>query len=219
MRIGSKLLFKGAEMGFSSKEEKSKRILRVVKTLFFLITMILSLLLFSAPVLLVIADALLPSALLSTLSPVSLSLTTLSSHFHNYDFRYSLIDIPLVSIIRSFIIFCVYSLCDGPRLSRSRGPYLCITTMCSVLSLLFVSFKAVYVFGNGSGYVWRIRNLLCLCVLVRWLWDMLSWPIEQVVEREESFWFTRLTLNLFQLAQMGIRGILRFYEKRESNDQ
>jgi hypothetical protein len=111
MRIGSKLLIKGAEMGFfSSKEEKSKRILRVVKTLFFLITMILSLLLFSAPVLLVIADALLPSALLSTLSPVSVSpsLTTLSYHFHNYDFRYSLIDIPLVSIIRSFIIFCKY---------------------------------------------------------------------------------------------------------------
>lgn len=155
-------------MGFSSKEEKSKRILRVVKTLFFLITMILSLLLFSAPVLLVIADALLPSALLSTLSPVSLSLTTLSSHFQNYDFRYSLIDIPLVSIIRSFIIFCVYSLCDGPRLSRSRGPYLCITTLCSVLSLLFVSFKAVYVFGNGSGYVGggtEIALFVCSCAL------------------------------------------------------
>ncbi|XP_012571344.1 uncharacterized protein [Cicer arietinum] len=167
MRIGSKLLIKGAEMGFSSKEEKSKRVLRVVKTLFFLITMILSLLLFSAPVLLVIADALLPSALLSTLSPVSISpsITTLSSHFNNYDFRYSLIDIPLVSIIRSFIIFCVYSLCDGPRLSR--GPYLGVTTMCSVLSLLFVSFKAVYVFGNGSGYVGgsEIALFVCSCVL------------------------------------------------------
>lgn len=52
-----------------------------------------------------------------------------------------------------FFIFDVgvYSLCDGPRLSR--GPYLGITTICSVLSLFFVSFKAVYVFGNGSGYV------------------------------------------------------------------
>ncbi|CAL5203072.1 unnamed protein product [Lathyrus oleraceus] len=169
MRIGTKfVLFKGFEMGFSSKEEKSKRILRVVKTLFFLITMFLSLLLFSAPVLLVIADALLPSALLSTLSVSPLSLTTLSSHFNNYDFRYSLIDIPLLSIIRSFIIFCVYSLCDGPRLSRSRGPYLGITTLCSVLSLLFVSFKAVYVFGHGSGgYVGgsEIALFLCSCVL------------------------------------------------------
>ncbi|XP_027336708.1 uncharacterized protein LOC113850379 [Abrus precatorius] len=153
-------------MGFSSKEEKSKRILRGLKTVFFLITMVISLLLFSAPVLLVIADALVPSALLSTLSPTSLSLETLSSHFHNYDFRYSLIDIPLVSIIRSFIIFCVYSLCDGPRLSR--GPYLGITTMCSVLSLMFVSLKAVYIFSVSSkGYVpaTEIALFVCSCAL------------------------------------------------------
>lgn len=97
-----------SKMGFLLKEEKHKRIWRGVKTVFFLITMILSLLIFSAPVLLVVCDALLPSALLSTLSSVSLSPETLSSHFHNYDFRYSLIDIPLVSIIRSFIIFCKY---------------------------------------------------------------------------------------------------------------
>eukprot|EP00256_Glycine_max_P065673 XP_025980268.1 uncharacterized protein LOC100795655 isoform X1 [Glycine max] len=156
-------------MGFSSKEEKSKRILRGLKTLFFLITMVISLLLFSAPVLLVIADALVPSALLSSLSQSSFSMETLASHFHNYDFRYSLIDIPLVSIIRSFIIFCVYSLCDGPRLSH--GPYLGITTMCSVLSLMFVSFKAVYIFSvsgiDRSGYVraTEIALFVCSCAL------------------------------------------------------
>jgi hypothetical protein len=95
------------DMGFS-KDERSKRLMRAVKTLFFLITMLISLLLFSAPVLLVIADTLLPSALLSaSLSPSSsLSLQTLSSHLQNYDFRYSLIDIPLISIIRSAIIIC-----------------------------------------------------------------------------------------------------------------
>ncbi|MED6192289.1 hypothetical protein PIB30_008814 [Stylosanthes scabra] len=140
-------------MGFS-KEEKSKRVL---KTLFFLISMVLSLLLISAPTILVIADALLPSALLSvfssssppSLSSSSLSLrTTLLSHFRSYDFRYSLVDIPLLSIARSLVIFCVYSLCDGPRLSN--GPYLGVTTVCSVFSLMFVSLKAVYIFGNGT---------------------------------------------------------------------
>ncbi|XP_027332978.1 uncharacterized protein LOC113847878 isoform X1 [Abrus precatorius] len=151
-------------MGFS-KEEKSKRILRGVKTLFFLITMVMSLLLFSAPVLLVIADALVPSALLSALySPSSLSLQTLFSHFENYDFRYSLIDIPLLSIIRSLVIFCVYSFCDGPRLSR--GPYLGITTVCSVMSLIFVSLKAVYVFSftsvDGAS---QIALFVCSCAL------------------------------------------------------
>ncbi|OIW04101.1 hypothetical protein TanjilG_00661 [Lupinus angustifolius] len=100
--------------------------------------MLMSLLLFSAHILIVIADAFIPSVLL-----YALSLQTLL-HFDNYDFRDSLIDIPLVSIIRSLIIFCVYSFCDGPRLSR--GPYLGITTLCSVLSIMFVSLKGVYVF-------------------------------------------------------------------------
>lgn len=43
----------------------------------------------------------------------------------------------------------VYSLCDGPKLSR--GPYLTIATTFSVSSLLFVSFKASYVFSRTSG--------------------------------------------------------------------
>ncbi|XP_054793866.1 uncharacterized protein LOC129299422 [Prosopis cineraria] len=134
-------------MGFS-KEHPSRRLSRALKTLFFLIAMLLSLL-FSAPLLLVIADALLPSVLLSAISPSPLSLQTLSSHFYRYDFRRSLLDIPLVSIIRSFLIFCVYLLCDGPRLSRA--PYLGATMACSVLSVMFVSLKAVYVFGLSGG--------------------------------------------------------------------
>lgn len=93
-------------MGFS-KEEKSRKVLRGVKTVFFLITMLVSLLVLSAPVLLVIADTLLPSALLSaSLWPSSLSMATVSAHLSDYDFRYSLIDIPLISIIRSAVIIC-----------------------------------------------------------------------------------------------------------------
>ncbi|MBA0867553.1 hypothetical protein Goshw_001149 [Gossypium schwendimanii] len=133
-------------MGFS-KEEKSRRIWRVLKTVFFLITMAISFLVFSAPVFLVLADALLPSALLSaSLSPSYLSLQSLSSHFDNYDFRSSLIDIPLISIIRSAVIIFVYSFCDGPKLSR--GPYLGITMICSISSLVFVSIKASFVFSS-----------------------------------------------------------------------
>ncbi|XP_022745994.1 uncharacterized protein LOC111296156 isoform X3 [Durio zibethinus] len=133
-------------MGFS-KEEKSRRILRGFKTVFFLITMMISFLMFSAPVFLVIADTLLPSALLSASLSPPLSLKSLSSHFSNYDFRYSLIDIPLVSIIRSAVIICVYSFYDGPSLSR--GPYLRITMICSVSSLIFVSLKAPFVFSSS----------------------------------------------------------------------
>ncbi|KAG8480029.1 hypothetical protein CXB51_025145 [Gossypium anomalum] len=136
-------------MGFS-KEEKTRRILRGFKTVFFLITMVISFLVFSAPVFFVIADTLLPTALLSASIPPSSSslLKTLCSHFSNYDFRYSLIDIPLISIIRSAVIICVYSFCDGPKLSR--GPYLGITMICSVSSLFFVSLKASFVFNSSK---------------------------------------------------------------------
>ena len=191
-------------MGFV-KEEKSKKVLRGVKTVFFLITMLISFLLFSAPILLVIADTLLPFSLFSaSLSPSSLSLESLSSHFNNYDFRYSLVDIPLISIIRSVVIICkshkpvsfilssiclpcfqcfhgkiniffifvvvtgVYNLCDGPRLSR--GPYLGITTICSVSSLIYVSFKAPRVFRVSSTdrgeYVRAMEIALFICSLL-----------------------------------------------------
>lgn len=93
-------------MGFS-KEDKSRRVLRGFKTLFFLITMVVSFLLFSAPVLVVIADTLLPCALISSsLSVPSLSFETLSSNLSDYDFRHSIIDVPLISIVRSAVILC-----------------------------------------------------------------------------------------------------------------
>ncbi|KAL6545162.1 hypothetical protein OROHE_009827 [Orobanche hederae] len=152
-------------MRFLKEEKTLKRpavvvivIPRWVKTLFFLITMLISLLLFSAPILLVIADAILPAAFMSAaLSPTpSLDLVTISSHLNSYDFRYSLVDIPIVSVIRSAVILCVYSFCDGPKLSN--GPYLGVATVCSAASLVFVSLKASYVFMTGGysksgGYV------------------------------------------------------------------
>lgn len=55
-----------------------------------------------------------------------------------------------------FLMAGVYGLCDGPKLSK--GPYLTITTICSILSLFYVSFKAAVVFaepvirdGRGAG--------------------------------------------------------------------
>nr|XP_043616641.1 uncharacterized protein LOC122588567 [Erigeron canadensis] len=151
------------------KDERSKQVLRGIKTVLFLITMIISFLIFSAPILVAIADTIVPTALLSASisSPVSTYqnnfslIHSISSHLYNYDFRYSLIDIPLISIIRSGIILCVYGLCDGPGLSN--GPYLGITTVCSVLSLLFVSLKASYVFVNGRGSVEAIELALFVC--------------------------------------------------------
>lgn len=57
----------------------------------------------------------------------------------------------------------VYGLCDGPGLSR--GPYLGITTVCSVVSLLFVSVKASYVFGGRSSGFSAAEVALFICSL------------------------------------------------------
>ncbi|KZV34955.1 Alpha/beta hydrolase related protein [Dorcoceras hygrometricum] len=143
-------------MGFFKEEKPLKRLAfllvpRWMRTLFFLITMLLSLLLFSAPILLIIADVLLPAALFSAslpLPPPSATLQTLLAHLNSYDFRLSLIDIPLVSIARSAVILCVYSFCDGPRLSR--WPYLGVATVCSVASMVFVSLKGSYMLMTGG---------------------------------------------------------------------
>lgn len=52
----------------------------------------------------------------------------------------------------------VYGLCDGRGLST--GPYLGITTVCSVVSLFFVSVKAAYVFGGNGGGMTELALLV-----------------------------------------------------------
>ncbi|ONK72873.1 uncharacterized protein A4U43_C04F24290 [Asparagus officinalis] len=122
---------------------KESRILRWAKTLFFLLNMLASLLLVCAPPLLVvILDLLLPSALLSAASNPAFSAVGVLSQLKSYRFQSSLVDVPLVSVARSLLILCVYLVCEG------RGPYLGITTVCSIGSIGFVSLKATTMFGT-----------------------------------------------------------------------
>ncbi|KAJ1392161.1 Epoxide hydrolase-like [Sesbania bispinosa] len=72
----------------------------------------------------------------------------IKEHFHRYAFKNSLMDIPLVSVIRSLIIICVYSICDGPALSH--GPYLGTVTLCSFLSIALLSVKACVFTANSQ---------------------------------------------------------------------
>lgn len=126
--------------------EKPGRVLRGAKTIFFLLTMSFSLLLFSLPILLLLADALLPAALFSN----TLSTTPLSDQLRSYDFQHSLIDVPIISLVRSAAILLVYYLCDGPGLSRA--PYLAVTTVCSLLSLVVVGMKACVFWERLGGW-------------------------------------------------------------------
>ncbi|XP_059644056.1 uncharacterized protein LOC132285845 [Cornus florida] len=110
---------------------------RCARTIYFMVAMVASLLLLSAPVLVAIGDVLVHCLLVSSFTCVTCY--GFKEHLHRYDFRSSLTDIPLVSIIRSIIITSVYSMCDGPALSN--GPYLGTTMLCSFISVLLLSVK------------------------------------------------------------------------------
>ncbi|GKV35784.1 hypothetical protein SLEP1_g44003 [Rubroshorea leprosula] len=111
---------------------------RIVRTAFFMVAMVASLLASSLPLLVAIGDILVPCVLLSSFTCVTCY--GFKEHFHRYAFKSSLTDIPLVSIIRSIIITCVYSMCDAPAVSH--GPYLGTVTLCSFLSIFLLSVKA-----------------------------------------------------------------------------
>ncbi|KAK3219614.1 hypothetical protein Dsin_013584 [Dipteronia sinensis] len=118
---------------------------RIVRTVFFMVTMVVSLMVSSLPVLVAVGDVLVPCVLISSFSCVRCY--GFKEHLHRYHFKSSLTDIPLVSVIRSLIITCVYSMCDAPGLSY--GPYLGTVTLSSFVSILLLSVK-VCVFTVNS---------------------------------------------------------------------
>ncbi|KAL0562030.1 hypothetical protein IC582_002478 [Cucumis melo] len=121
------------------------KIRRCLRTLFFMVAMLASLLVSSLPVLVAIGDMLVPCILISSFTCVRCY--GFKEHLRRYAFKSSLTDIPFVSMIRSLIIICVYSMCDGPALSN--GPYLGTVTLCSFISILVLSIK-VCVFTVNS---------------------------------------------------------------------
>ena len=93
----------------SPKARSWTRPWRWAKTLFFVAAMLASLLLVCAPpVFVVVLDLLLPPTLLSVSNRGSppLSLWALPGQLKTFDFRSSLIDLPMVSALRSFLILC-----------------------------------------------------------------------------------------------------------------
>eukprot|EP01018_Ginkgo_biloba_P016281 Gb_19642 [translate_table: standard] len=111
---------------------------RAIRTVFFMMIMLGSLLVFSAPVFVAISDIIIPCALLSTFTCTACP--SMKNDWTHYSFRSSLVDIPLISMVRSLIILCIYSLCDVPSLSH--GPYLGAATICCLGSVVVLTVKA-----------------------------------------------------------------------------
>ncbi|KAL9323151.1 hypothetical protein ACSQ67_011204 [Phaseolus vulgaris] len=115
-----------------------EKLRRFARTVFFVAALLASLLVTSLPVLVAVVDVLVPCVLVSSFTCVKCYGFT--EHLRRYAFKSSLTDIPLVSVIRSFVIICVYSICDGPALSH--GPYLGTVTLSSFISIVLLSVKA-----------------------------------------------------------------------------
>ncbi|GJW58547.1 alpha/beta hydrolases superfamily protein [Tanacetum coccineum] len=102
-----------------------------------MVVMVTSLLVLCLPVLVGVCDVVVMWGLLTRFS--CLSCVGVMESFRRYEFRRSLIDVPLVSVVRSLIITCVYMICDGPMISH--GQYLGTVTLCSAFSVLLLSVK------------------------------------------------------------------------------
>ncbi|XP_057772932.1 uncharacterized protein LOC130992347 isoform X1 [Salvia miltiorrhiza] len=115
-----------------------EKLRRGVRTAYFVVVMVASLLAVSLPLVVSVCDAVLPCLLIPSFTCVGC--VSIKEHLQRYAFRSSLVDIPVVSIVRSLIILCAYSICDLQALSH--GSYLGTVTFCSFISILLLSFKA-----------------------------------------------------------------------------
>ncbi|MFS7909700.1 putative hydrolase [Helianthus anomalus] len=124
-----------------------EKLRRFIRTMHFLIVMLASLLILWLPVLVAVGDVLVPYVLISSF--VCVRCYSLKEHLCRYDFRSSLIDVPVVSALRSLVITCVYMMYDGPVISHTQ--YLGTVTLCSIFSIIVLSVKAC-VFSVNSQF-------------------------------------------------------------------
>lgn len=82
-----------------------ERVRRGLRTAFFMLTMVASLLVSSAPVLVAVGDVTVSLVLASRFTCARCY--SVRDHLERYGFKSSLMDIPLVSIVRSLVITCI----------------------------------------------------------------------------------------------------------------
>uniref|UniRef100_A0A0D6R4X3 AB hydrolase-1 domain-containing protein n=1 Tax=Araucaria cunninghamii TaxID=56994 RepID=A0A0D6R4X3_ARACU len=111
---------------------------RATRTVVFMVIMMGSLVTSSASMIVAMADMIVPCALLSMFTCCR-SCYTFKFDWVTYSFRSSLVDVPLLSLIRSVVILCAYYVCDVHYLYY--GPYLGITAICALVSVVILIVK------------------------------------------------------------------------------
>ncbi|KAI7757885.1 hypothetical protein M8C21_029198 [Ambrosia artemisiifolia] len=100
-----------------------ERLCRVVRTVYVLVVMVTSLLVLSLPVLVAIGDVLVNCVLVSRFTCVGCY--GFKEHLSRYEFRRSLTDVPVVSVIRSLIItfkLCIFTVNSQLETEASSSP-------------------------------------------------------------------------------------------------
>lgn len=88
-----------------------EKVRRGIRTVYFMVAMVSSLVVVSLPVVVAITDAVLPCLLIPSFTCVKCY--SFREHLQRYAFKSSLMDIPLASIVRSLVIICMFSaVCD-----------------------------------------------------------------------------------------------------------
>lgn len=85
-----------------------EKLRRGVRTAYFVVVMVASLLAVSLPLVVAVSDAVVPCLLIPSFTCVGC--VGVKEHLRRYAFRSSLVDIPAVSIVRSLIIMCMSAL-------------------------------------------------------------------------------------------------------------
>jgi hypothetical protein len=124
-----------------------EKVRRCIRTVFFVVALVVSLIVTSLPVVVAVVDILVPFVLISNFTCVKCY--SFKEHFHRYSFKSSLMDIPLVSVLRSFIIICILSL------SLSLSQFFVLFVWCwnleGIVKFVFLSSNNKLVsFSNSS---------------------------------------------------------------------
>jgi hypothetical protein len=109
---------------------------RAGRTVFFLLTMLGSLFVSCGPLLVSILDI---CVVLSAFTCCT-ACFSFRADWATYSFRFSLVDIPLLSLGRSLLALGAYALCGMPSLCH--GPYLGMAIVCGIGTAVFLSVKA-----------------------------------------------------------------------------
>ena len=124
-----------------------ERVRRIVRTLFFMVAMVVSLLVSSLPLLVAIGDVLVPFVLISSFTCIGCY--GLKEHLRRYAFKSSLTDIPLVSVVRSLIIICTVSDFSLLNCNLRFAGFLKESKFKTILILLLFFFGLSFIFSGS----------------------------------------------------------------------